>query len=151
MNLPKGYAECLLFIMSVSLSSSSSKTSDVANPEYAPILHPATRYTSFTAFYPFYLGEHSARANRIMHLIGTSNALGTGVYGILCAAAALAVRLRSDLEHRLPKRLRPMWGAKEWIRLAIAAIVQGYAWAWVGHALIERNRPATFKVGGRLE
>jgi hypothetical protein len=137
---------CLLLIMSVSLSSSSSRTSDVANPDYSPIVHPGTPYTSFKAFYPFYLGEHSARANRIMHLIGTSNALGAGVYGVLCAIAALAVRLRGDIGPSLPKRLRPMWGAKGWFRLAIATIVQGYAWAWVGHALIERNRPATFKV-----
>jgi hypothetical protein len=127
--------------MPVSLSSSS-----LANPTYKPVAHPARRFASFREFYPFYLGEHAARANRIMHLAGTSIALSTGVYAALCTVAALAAHLRSDLEHLIPKSLRPLWGAKEWLKLAITATVQGYAWAWVGHVLIEKNRPATFKV-----
>jgi hypothetical protein len=127
--------------MPVSLSSS-----NLANPTYKPVAHPAMRFASFREFYPFYLGEHAARANRIMHLTGTSIALSTGVYAALCTVAALAAHLRSDLEHLIPKSLRPLWGAKEWLKLAITATVQGYAWAWVGHALIEKNRPATFKV-----
>ena len=135
--------------MSVTLSSS--KATDVANPLYEPIVHPSTPYTSFESFYPFYLGEHSVRANRIMHVIGTSGGLSAGLYAALCAIASLASRMRSDLEPLLPQRLRPMWGAKEWLKLAMAAVVQGYAWAWIGHTLIERNRPATFKVGQRLK
>lgn len=118
----------------------------MANPTYTAVAHPATRFASFQEFYPFYLGEHAARANRIMHLTGTSIALSTGVYAAMCAIAALAARLRSDLGQSIPKSLRPLWGAKEWLKLAIAATIQGYAWAWIGHAFIERNRPATFKV-----
>jgi hypothetical protein len=29
--------------------------------------------------------------------------------------------------------------------LAPAALIQGYAFAWVGHYFFEHNRPATFK------
>jgi hypothetical protein len=135
------------FTMPVSLSSSSSKTSNVANATYTPIPHPPTPYKSFQSFYPFYLGEHSVRGNRIMHMTGTSAALGAGVYGALCAGAALALRLQSSLEHVIPKLLTPTWGAQEWLKFGIFGIVQGYAWAWLGHVLLERNRPATFKVG----
>jgi hypothetical protein len=129
------------------MTSSRSSAHDVANPSYTPIPHPSTPYKTFKSFYPFYLGEHSVRANRIMHMIGTSGALSASVYAVLCTIAALASRLHRDLEPRLPMRLRPGWGAKEWLRLAFATIVQAYAWAWVGHGLLERNRPATFKVG----
>ena len=27
----------------------------------------------------------------------------------------------------------------------LVGLVQGYAWAWVGHYFFEHNRPATFK------
>ena len=131
--------------MSVSLSSSS-KPSKVANPSYTPIVHPSTTYTSFTAFYHFYLGEHSVRTNRIFHIVGTFTAFSTSVYAALCTVATIASRVSPDLESSLPKILRPRWGAKEWSRLAIITIVQGYAWAWFGHGLFEGNRPATFKV-----
>ena len=123
-----------------------SKSCKVVNPTYAPILHPPTRFMSLASFYPFYLGEHSVRVCRAMHMIGTSTALGAGVYAIFCAAATLAVRLHHDLERSLPISLRPKFGTKEWLKLAIAIIIHGYAWAWVGHAFLEKNRPATFKV-----
>ena len=82
-----------------------------------------------------------------MHMFGTSAALSAGAYGVLCSVAALALRLRSDLEHVIPQHLTPTWGAQGWLKFAIVAVVQGYAWAWLGHALIERNRPAAMKVG----
>lgn len=81
-----------------------------------------------------------------MHLTGTSIALGAGLYSVLCAVVMLASHLRRDIDRYIPKSLRPSWDAKEWFRFAISAIVQGYAWAWMGHAVFEKNRPATFKV-----
>jgi len=67
-------------------------------------------------FWPLYLAEHSQPATRALHYLGT--ALGLA---LLVAAAAL------DDWHLVP-----------------AAFVAGYAFAWIGHAFVERNRPATF-------
>jgi hypothetical protein len=76
----------------------------------------AKRYATFAEFYPFYLSEHSDRTCRRLHFIGTS-------LGILFLAVALAT-------------LNAWW--------LLVGLVQGYAWAWVGHYVFEKNRPATF-------
>lgn len=68
-------------------------------------------------FWPFYLSEHSKLSNRVLHFIGSWIAL---------INLGLAIVL-----------LNP------WFLLA--AFVSGYAFAWVGHFFIEKNRPATFK------
>lgn len=78
------------------------------------------RYKSFADFYPFYLSEHSNSTSRRLHFTGTSIALG-----LLVAAAVTEI-----------------W----W--LIPLALVQGYAFAWVGHYFFERNKPATFKYPG---
>lgn len=75
------------------------------------------RYKTFSEFYPFYLTEHGHRVSRRLHFIGTSIGL-----------ALLVVSLATQ-----------QW----W--LLLLALVQGYAFAWVGHFYYERNRPATFK------
>ncbi len=71
---------------------------------------------TFNEFYPYYLGEHANRTCRRLHFIGTS----IGLVFLLHAFSTLN-----------------FW----WL---LAAIVQGYAWAWVGHFFFEHNRPATF-------
>jgi hypothetical protein len=72
---------------------------------------------TFAEFWPFYLREHSRKGTRALHFAGTTCSL-------LLAIAALALRS----------------GA-----LAIAALICGYAFAWVSHFFVEHNRPATFK------
>ena len=74
-------------------------------------------FTNFHAFYPYYLGEHRDRTCRRLHFVGTSFALGFIVLAII--------------------RAEPRW--------LLAALVSGYAFAWVGHFFFEKNRPATFK------
>jgi hypothetical protein len=74
-------------------------------------------HESFESFWPFYLQEHSKRATRWVHFVGTTAAVST------VALAAL---------QRKPKQL--MW-----------APLLGYGFAWFGHFCIEKNRPATFK------
>ncbi len=76
----------------------------------------AERIESYAEFWPFYLGQHSHAANRALHLVGTGA-------GIVLLAAGLAIL--------------------DW-RLIAAAAVAGYGFAWAGHFLVERNRPATF-------
>ena len=78
------------------------------------------RFRTFGEFYPFYLSEHGNRMSRRLHFIGTSIAL-------TLAVAAVATQI--------------------WWLLAVA-VVQGYAFAWVGHFFFEHNKPAAFKYPG---
>jgi hypothetical protein len=75
------------------------------------------RYRSFGDFYPFYLSEHSNKVSRRLHFTGTS------IAAALLITAAITQR---------------------WWLVAVA-LVQGYAFAWVGHYFFERNKPATFR------
>jgi hypothetical protein len=74
-------------------------------------------FTSFAAFYPFYLGEHSNRTCRRLHFLGSTLAL-------LCLATAL-------------------WRAAP--QYLLYALLCGYGFAWVGHFAFEKNKPASFK------
>lgn len=76
-----------------------------------------TRFQSFEEFWPFYVKEHASKANRMLHFVGTTAAMG-------CVAGAVLLR-------------------KPW--LLLAAPVVGYGPAWFGHFVIEKNRPATFE------
>jgi hypothetical protein len=74
------------------------------------------KFRTYTEFWPHYLAEHGRPGTRALHFAGTALALA------LLAAAVVT--------------LNP-W-------LGLAAVVSGYAFAWISHMLIERNRPATF-------
>jgi hypothetical protein len=78
---------------------------------------PDKLYRSFADFYPFYLSEHANRTSRRLHFVGS------------CLAIALLVAAV----------------ATQWWWLVLVALVEGYAFAWVGHFFFEHNRPATFK------
>lgn len=72
---------------------------------------------AFADFWPYYLQEHAHAGTRAMHYVGT------GIFVGLLAALPFTGR----------------W----WI--VPAALLAGYGFAWLGHGLIERNRPATFR------
>lgn len=76
----------------------------------------AREHTTFEAFWPFYLREHSHPVNRRLHFVGT-----TLVNFVLVAV---------------------VWTRNPWLLLLCPVL--GYGFAWVGHFLVEHNRPATF-------
>jgi hypothetical protein len=78
------------------------------------------RFPTFADFYPFYLSEHTHPVSRRLHFVGTSLAL------MLLVAAVLT---------------QTWW-------LVLVALVQGYAFAWVGHFFFQHNKPATFRYPG---
>jgi hypothetical protein len=75
------------------------------------------RIETFEEFWPFYLGEHSKRATRALHFVGSTAAL-------VCLGLAIVLRAPP---------------------LLAAAALSGYGCAWIGHAAIEHNRPASFR------
>jgi len=74
------------------------------------------RYRTFAAFYPFYLTEHLNRTSRRLHVVGTTLVIAAAICGFLI----------------------------DW-RFFVAAPLVGYGFAWLGHFVFEKNRPATFK------
>ncbi|RYX93838.1 MAG: DUF962 domain-containing protein [Comamonadaceae bacterium] len=74
-------------------------------------------FKSFADFYPFYLTEHSNLTCRRLHFAGSTLAL------VFLATFFLTFSLA-------------------WL---VAAILVGYAFAWVGHFGFEKNKPASFK------
>jgi hypothetical protein len=74
------------------------------------------RIQSFAEFWPFYVREHSLPACRALHFVGSTLVL------VVIAAAAT----------------HNWW-------LLLAAPVVGYGFAWIGHFVIEKNKPASFK------
>jgi hypothetical protein len=73
------------------------------------------KYKTFNQFWPYYVSEHSKPATRHLHFFGTTN---------------LLVLLLLALFRRSP-------------RLFFFAVISSYGFAWYGHFVIERNRPAT--------
>jgi len=77
---------------------------------------PSERFNSFAEFYPYYLEEHRNPTCRRLHYVGS-----------LLVLVVLGYALFSG----------------QWL-LLLALPVIGYGFAWVGHFVFERNRPATF-------
>jgi len=75
------------------------------------------RYKTFKDFYPYYLSEHDSKYTKLMHFIGTSIGL-VFLINFLLSFNFLYL---------------------------LFAFISGYAFAWVGHFFIEKNKPATFK------
>ena len=76
----------------------------------------ADRKATYAEFWPFYLQEHAKPETRHFHYVGTALVIAIALFAIL---------------------------TQRWLSLA-AMPVAGYFFAWVSHAYIERNKPATF-------
>ena len=77
---------------------------------------PSQDFKSFRDFYPFYLREHRDQTCRRLHVVGSALVVVTLFYAI--------------------------WFRNPWLLIAMPVI--GYGFAWFGHFVYEKNRPATF-------
>src|SRR6516162_660358 len=73
-------------------------------------------FDSYDEFFSFYLEQHSHPGNRALHGLGT-------ILGIAVVIAAFVL-------------------GHPWFALLFFPV--GYGFAWTGHLLIEKNKPATF-------
>lgn len=69
---------------------------------------------SFEEFWPYYVSQHRNKTCRQLHFVGTTIAMG-------CLAAS------------------PFYPPA-----ALAAPVAGYGFAWIGHFVFEKNKPASW-------
>lgn len=79
------------------------------------------QYQTLKSFYLYYLTEHQDRVCRGLHFTGTTLLLISFLYFLWTAI-----------------QLEP-----QWLYLVLVPVL-GYGFAWVGHAVFERNKPATF-------
>lgn len=86
-------------------------------PRYAMSSQTHERFNSFAEFYPFYLQEHSNDICRRLHYVGSLLVLSILGYAI---------------------------ATQQWALLWLLPVA-GYGFAWVGHFVFEKNRPATFQ------
>lgn len=75
------------------------------------------KFQSFQEFYPYYLTQHSDINCRRLHVVGS--------------ALALIFALRFLFTFHLSA--------------LIAIPICAYGFAWIGHAVFEKNKPATFE------
>jgi hypothetical protein len=73
-------------------------------------------YQSFAEFYPFYLSQHQNKICRRLHFIGSS---------LILILIAYCTKTSS------------------WQGLWLIPVI-GYGFAWFGHFIFEKNKPATF-------
>ena len=74
------------------------------------------KYKTLKDFYPYYLTEHQDITSRTLHFIGTGGFLFIISYAIF---------------------------TQTWWLLLLGPVC-GYGFAWVGHFVFEKNKPATF-------
>ncbi len=74
-------------------------------------------YHSFAEFYPFYLSQHENLTCRRLHFVGTALVILLFLYALFS--------------------LQPGW--------LLLMPLAGYGFAWSGHFLFEKNKPATFE------
>lgn len=76
------------------------------------------RYRNFQQFWPFYVSQHNHKINRILHVIGSLLGLFTFI------GLSIVGQMSQGF---------------------FMALIVGYGFAWSGHFVFEKNRPATFQ------
>jgi hypothetical protein len=74
------------------------------------------KFATYEEFFQFYLEQHRDRRNRVLHAIGTT-------LGVAVVVGAFAT-------------------GHPWYALLFFPV--GYGFAWTGHFVLEKNKPATF-------
>jgi hypothetical protein len=74
------------------------------------------KFNSYDEFFSFYLQQHSDPRNRLLHAIGTT--LGISVAGVAFSTG------------------------HPWYAFLFLPVAYGFA--WTGHFVVEKNKPATF-------
>ncbi len=74
-------------------------------------------FNTFKDFYPYYLSEHQNLTCRRLHILGS-------LLVLICILISIFTQ--------------------NWWMLWLLPIL-GYGFAWIGHFIFEKNRPATFK------
>src|SRR5690554_5540032 len=114
------------------------------------------RFSSFSVFFPYYLGEHRHPTCRLLHFFGAGGFLA--VVGALpwskpahfglAVIGGIALGILGNLIERrrnaAPALLAMVVAgavAQPWMLIGVA---WAYLFAWIGHFKIEHNRPATF-------
>ena len=114
----------------------------------------SARIQSFAEFWPYYMREHSDARCRVLHFIGTSGFLCLFfAQSSLVLLAALSAALVFGWRFFQVEATQPaFWviagvaGLPLWAEPSVGrGILFAYACAWVGHFILEKNRPATFK------
>ncbi|WP_285164795.1 DUF962 domain-containing protein [Shewanella goraebulensis] len=75
------------------------------------------KYQDFKSFYPFYLSQHQDPTCRRLHYVGSGLIIGLIIFTLI---------------------------NQQWWQLLLLPVI-GYGFAWVGHFVFEKNRPATFE------
>jgi hypothetical protein len=116
---------------------------------------------NFSEFWPYYLAEHQLPSCRWVHFIGTTGFVSyllwlinqevqQGSYTLLLAFFLIILggklSFQSEVKGYALWILLGMISGLIWANSAVVyGIIFAYAWAWVGHFILEHNRPATFK------
>ena len=117
------------------------------------------RIQTFDEFWPYYLSEHRDPTSRHLHFVGTTgffaSVVGSALLNPVRFPAALA-GFGALLRHG-SKKAEPKGPAFKHVAAMLGVGIAGspvlfpagvgfaYGCAWVGHFVIEKNRPATFE------
>lgn len=114
------------------------------------------RYPTYEAFWPYYISEHRLPSTRMIHFVGTSGFIAVVAWCALTSPLTFVPAFAASLG------LGRAFFAVESKRAAtpvlltmvalgalghpglLLGVLFAYACAWIGHFVIEHNRPATF-------
>jgi len=125
------------------------------NEKRAPMTQ--TRIQSYGEFWTYYQNEHRNPSCRKLHFFGTSMFIAVDIYCLiteplwfgLASIAAVALTVIFWNLERKRNAFPVLFAILIMTALANPIILFGsltaYFWAWVGHFMLEKNRPATFQ------